>query len=89
MYIYTWSKFHFYLTIRSLLSSSDPDIILHHKHSLLQNIIIIITPAKLAELGGRPLLTDTGDHELDKELAGYYRVITGYGQRTICKVETA
>ena len=54
-----------------------------------KNIIIIITPAKLAELGGRPLLTDTGDHELDKELAGYYRVITGYGQRTICKVETA
>ena len=53
------------------------------------NIIILIAPAKLTELRGRSLLVDTGDRELDKELSGYYKVITGYGERTMCKVETA
>jgi predicted polyphosphate/ATP-dependent NAD kinase len=32
---------------------------------------------KLVDLGGRPLLIDTGDAEVDASLAGHIRVITG------------
>ena len=52
-----------------------------------ENIIIIASPAKLAELKGRAMLVDTGDAELDRELSGYYRVVSGYDNWTICKVE--
>lgn len=51
-----------------------------------ENIIIVATPEKLASLGGQPLRVDTGDPGLDEELRGYYRVVTGYGRRTIIKV---
>ncbi len=51
-----------------------------------ENIIIIATPEKLAALRGRPLRVDTGDHALDEELKGYYKVHTGYGRRTLYKV---
>jgi predicted polyphosphate/ATP-dependent NAD kinase len=47
---------------------------------------IIATDAKLAALGGRPLLVDTGDPELDAALAGYRRVVTGSGHETIYRV---
>ena len=50
------------------------------------NIIIISTPEKLANLGGHPLRVDTGDSELDEELKGYYKVHTGYGRRTLYKL---
>jgi predicted polyphosphate/ATP-dependent NAD kinase len=52
-----------------------------------QNIIIVATPEKLAGLRGRPLRVDTGDQGLDEELRGYYRVVTGYGRRTIIRVD--
>ena len=42
------------------------------------NFDVIATKAKLRELDGRPLLTDTGDLALDKKLKGSKRVITGY-----------
>jgi len=42
------------------------------------NIIILATKTKLKALEGRPLIVDSGDPELDKELTGYYKVITGY-----------
>ncbi|AQS36945.1 hypothetical protein Sps_01781 [Shewanella psychrophila] len=42
------------------------------------NIIILSTKTKLKALEGRPLIVDSGDPELDKDLCGYYRVITGY-----------
>ena len=51
-----------------------------------KNIIVVATPQKLASLRGRPLLVDTGDPELDEELRGFMRVVTGYGRRTIIKV---
>lgn len=51
-----------------------------------ENISIIMTKSKLAELSGQPLLTDTPDEELNRELCGYYRVITGYGEYTMCRV---
>lgn len=50
------------------------------------NLIVVSTQGKLISLNG-PLLVDTGDHELDKSLAGYIRVITGYNEESVWKVE--
>jgi predicted polyphosphate/ATP-dependent NAD kinase len=45
---------------------------------------ILATPRKLAALGGRDLLVDTGDVGLDASLEGYVQVIVGVGRRAIC-----
>lgn len=50
------------------------------------SLIVVATPRKLASLGGRPLLVDTGDRGLDKELSGYIWVITGYRQRAVYRL---
>ncbi|WP_433229693.1 ATP-NAD kinase family protein [Actinomadura formosensis] len=42
--------------------------------------VVVATEAKLASLGGRPLLVDTGDEDLDHELRGYLPVLTGHGR---------
>ncbi|GGW62320.1 ATP-NAD kinase [Alishewanella tabrizica] len=42
------------------------------------NIILLATKTKLQQLGGRPLLADTGDMALDRELQGLLSVLTGY-----------
>ncbi|MFG0457538.1 ATP-NAD kinase family protein [Shewanella mangrovisoli] len=42
------------------------------------NIIILATKTKLKALEGRPLIVDSGDPRLDRELCGYYKVTTGY-----------
>lgn len=46
-----------------------------------ENICIVGLPEKLVALNGRPMIADTGDHELDEALAGMYQVVTGYDQR--------
>ncbi|MBO2450833.1 NAD(+)/NADH kinase [Actinomadura barringtoniae] len=46
-------------------------------------LLVVATEAKLAALGGRPLLVDTGDDALDRELAGHRPVITGRGRSTM------
>jgi predicted polyphosphate/ATP-dependent NAD kinase len=51
------------------------------------DIICISTPGKLAELRGRPLLVDTGDRRVDRALAGYIPIITGYQERVVYRVE--
>lgn len=51
-----------------------------------KNLIVIATQDKLISLG-RPLLVDTGESGCDKYLSGYMRVITGYNEESICKVE--
>lgn len=43
-----------------------------------ENILIVATKTKLKALGGRPLISDSGDPALDQALSGYYRIITGY-----------
>ncbi|MGB0215352.1 MAG: ATP-NAD kinase family protein [Alteromonas oceani] len=45
------------------------------------NIWIAATKQKLQQLDGRPLRSDTGDEDLDSELAGIIAVITGYDDR--------
>ncbi|TET77760.1 ATP-NAD kinase, partial [candidate division TA06 bacterium] len=50
------------------------------------NLIVVSTQSKLVSLNG-PLLVDTGDYELDESLSGYIRVITGYNEESVWKVE--
>lgn len=47
------------------------------------NIIIVATKSKLKALNGKPLIADTGDDELNHELAGLIPVITGYHDRVL------
>ena len=51
-----------------------------------ENIIVVASKEKLASLEGRPLLVDTGKEEVDKMLAGYLRVITGFEDYVVYKV---
>jgi len=50
------------------------------------NIVIVATRNKLRSLDGRSLRVDTGDTELDAELAGMKQIITGYEQRTLYRI---
>lgn len=52
-------------------------------------LLAVATEAKLAALGGRPLLLDTGDPDLDRALAGYRTVITGRGRTARYPVQGA
>jgi len=51
------------------------------------NITVVATQFKLLSLDGAPLRLDTGDEDLDRELAGWTKVVTGHGQRTMYRVE--
>ncbi len=51
-----------------------------------ENIIIVATNEKLRSLSKRPMIADTGDTDLDKQLAGLYPVISGYQQKTLYKL---
>ena len=51
------------------------------------NIIVVATQGKLSSLHGKPLLVDTGDRALDLELSGYIRVVTGYREEVVHRVE--
>ena len=53
-----------------------------------ENIKVVATPEKVSSLSGQSFLIDTGDTELDKELTGYYRVVTGYHQYIIYKASS-
>ena len=66
--------------------SISPDVI---RLAGRDGVMILVTPAKLAALGGRPLLVDTGDHGLNRELAGYHTVVTGHHERMVVRVEPA
>lgn len=54
-----------------------------------ENMQVVATKAKLQALGERPLLVDTGEPELDAELAGLMRVTTGYHDEVFVRVENA
>ena len=53
------------------------------------NVIIVAAKSKITGLEGRPLLVDTNDATLDRELAGYYPIITGYDDRILYRLEAA
>jgi predicted polyphosphate/ATP-dependent NAD kinase len=48
-----------------------------------EHVLVVATPAKLASLGGRALLVDTDDAEMDRRLTGFARVITGAGEEAV------
>ena len=50
------------------------------------NIVIIATSEKLQSLDKRPMIADTGNNDLDKQLAGLYSVVTGYQQKTLYRL---
>ncbi|MGY0231059.1 ATP-NAD kinase family protein [Longispora urticae] len=50
-------------------------------------LTVVATEAKLAGLGGRPLLVDTGDEALDARLRGHLPVLTGWRRRTMYRLE--
>lgn len=62
----------------------SPDVI---KAIGLENITVVATPNKLNSLERRPLLVDTGDPAVDDDLRGYIRIITGFKEEKVCKVE--
>ncbi|WP_163932946.1 ATP-NAD kinase family protein [Paraferrimonas sp. SM1919] len=51
-----------------------------------ENIIIVATKTKLNHLQGKALVCDTSDSELDKQLSGFYPVITGYHDQVMYPV---
>jgi predicted polyphosphate/ATP-dependent NAD kinase len=52
-----------------------------------ENLLVVATRNKLQALEGRPLLVDTGDPELDRELCGLLRVLTGYEDEVLYPVD--
>lgn len=52
-----------------------------------ENILIVSSASKLAELDGRPLRLDTGDARLDKLWSGLWCVHTGYQQQVLYAVQ--
>ncbi len=51
-----------------------------------ENIFIVATKSKIAGLENQMLLIDTGCEKTDKYIKGYYKVITGYNEKSIIKV---
>jgi predicted polyphosphate/ATP-dependent NAD kinase len=47
------------------------------------NIIVIATKAKLSSLENKPLISDTGDTELDQALSGFITITTGYKDQVL------
>jgi predicted polyphosphate/ATP-dependent NAD kinase len=48
-----------------------------------ENIMVVATKHKIQSLKPRRLLVDTGDPELDEELSGYMKAITGYREFSV------
>jgi predicted polyphosphate/ATP-dependent NAD kinase len=61
----------------------SPEVILRVGRAGIQ---VICLASKIAGLQGRPLLVDTGDLEVDRLLAGYIQVVSGYHERIIYKI---
>jgi predicted polyphosphate/ATP-dependent NAD kinase len=53
----------------------------------IENITVVGSRGKIEALHPRRLLTDSGDDDIDRELRGYLRVITGYREEMVVKVE--
>jgi predicted polyphosphate/ATP-dependent NAD kinase len=52
-----------------------------------EDVIVVATAAKLLSLTRGVMLVDTGDPELDRELAGFMRVVVGSHEETLFRVE--
>lgn len=52
------------------------------------NITIVGTKEKIHSLRGQPFLVDTGDPSLDQMLTGYVKVVTGYNEMIVYRVNS-
>ncbi len=52
-------------------------------------LMVLATQQKLAGLGGRPLLADTGDPQTDTLVEGYVPVITGHRESALYRIRSA
>ena len=50
-------------------------------------LMVVAPEQKLIDLGGRPLLVDTGDPAVDARLAGFTRIVTGASTTSVYPVE--
>ncbi|MET8699600.1 ATP-NAD kinase family protein [Kitasatospora sp. NPDC058032] len=55
----------------------------------LAGVTVLATQQKLAALGGRPLLVDSGDPMADAALAGHVRVVTGHRESVLYRIQSA
>jgi len=62
----------------------SPEVI---RHVGVENVVIVATPSKISSLRPRRLLVDTGDPDLDSEFKGFRRVIVGYREEIVMRVE--
>jgi len=53
----------------------------------LNNIMIAASAQKIFDLENHTLYVDTSDPELDKSLSGYRKVIVGWQEQLVCKVD--
>ena len=51
-----------------------------------ERVVVVATEAKLAALGGRPLLVDTGETACDAALAGYVRIVVGFDREVVYRI---
>jgi len=51
-----------------------------------EGLVVVSTRQKIDALRGAPLRVDSGDPGLDRQLSGYTRVITGYGEECVYRV---
>lgn len=55
----------------------------------LAGITVLATRQKLAALGGRPLLVDSGDLAADAAFGGHTRVVTGHRESVMYRIQSA
>jgi predicted polyphosphate/ATP-dependent NAD kinase len=53
-----------------------------------ENIVIIATKTKLIELNNKPLISDTGDNDLDQLISGFMPITTGYKDQVLYPVSS-
>jgi predicted polyphosphate/ATP-dependent NAD kinase len=53
----------------------------------VENVVVVASRSKIESLHPRRLLMDSGDDKIDQRLRGYVRVITGYREEMVVKVE--
>lgn len=52
------------------------------------NLIVVSTKQKISELHGNPFLIDTGDSYIDKKFNGYIKVVTGFKEAMMYRIES-
>ncbi len=52
------------------------------------NVLVVAAKSKITALEGRPLLVDTNDPLLDKQLSGWHTIVTGYDDRILYRIAT-